>query len=106
MKIIHSCLVSFSINKTYCDELWCHVMKMSACYLLLGRQWMFDQLVQHNGYHNNYSFTKDGDKVVWKPMHLKEFAKKPKPEREELMTRRGIVDYLGKKRPVLFAKAK
>ena len=37
MKIIHHCLVSFSIGKTYCDELWCDVMNMNACHLLLGR---------------------------------------------------------------------
>ena len=50
--------------------------------------------------------TKDGYKVVLKPMHLEEFAKKPKPERVELMMRSGAIDYLGKGRPILFAKAK
>ena len=39
-------------------------------------------------------------------MHPEEFAKKPKLERVELMMRHGTVDYLGKGRPVLFAKAK
>ena len=75
MKITHWCLVSFSIGKTYCDELWCDVMKMSACHLLLGRPWMFDQRVTHDGYHNIYSFIKDRHKIVLKPMHLVEFTK-------------------------------
>ena len=39
-------------------------------------------------------------------MHPEGFAKKPKPERVELMTRSGVVDHLGKRRPVLFSKAK
>ena len=67
---------------------------------------MFDWRVQHDGYHNTYSFTKDGYKVVMKTMHPEEFSKRPKPKRVELMTRRGGVDYLGKMRHVFFAKAK
>ena len=79
MKITYHCLVSFFSGKTYCDELWCDVMKMSACHLLLGRPWMFNRRVQHDGYHNTYSFTKDGYKIVLKPMHPRDFAKRPKP---------------------------
>ena len=67
---------------------------------------MFDRRVQHDGYHNTYSFTKDGYKVVLKSMHPAEFSKKHKPERMELMMRSGDVDYLGKRGPVLFVKAK
>ena len=106
MKITHHCLVSFSIGKIYCDELLCDMMKMSACHLLLGRPWMFNRRVQHDGYHNTYSFTKDGYKVVLKPMHPGEFAKRLKLERAELMIRSGAIDHLGKRRPVLFVKAK
>ena len=107
MKITHRCFFFFfSIGKTYCDELWCDVMKMSACHLLLGRLWMFDPRVQQDGYHNTYSFIKDGYKIVLKPRRREEFAKKPKPEQLELMMRSGIVDYLAKGRPFLFSKAK
>ena len=37
VKITHRCLVSFSIGKTYYDELWSDVMKISTFHLLLGR---------------------------------------------------------------------
>ena len=104
MKITHRCLVSFSISKTYCDALWCDAMKMSAYHLLLGKSWIFDRCAQHDGYHNTYSFTKDGHKVVLKPMHLGEFAKRSKPG--ELMMRSEAVEHLSKRRPVLFAIAK
>ena len=62
------------------------------------------QRVQHNGYHNTYSFTKDGHKVVLKPMHLGEFAQRSKPV--ELMMRGETIDHLGKRRLVLFARPK
>ena len=31
------CLVSFSIDKNYKDEIWCDVTPVDACHLLLGR---------------------------------------------------------------------
>ena len=65
MKITYRCLVPFSIGKTYYDELWCDVMKMSTYHLLLGRPWMFDRCVQLDGYLKTYSFTKDGCKLFW-----------------------------------------
>ena len=80
MKITHCCLVPFSIGKTYNDELWCDVMKISACHLLHGRPWMLDRRVQHDGYLNIYSFTNDGHKVILRPMHPRELVKRPKPE--------------------------
>ena len=40
-------LVNFSIG-TYNDELWCDVIPMSTCHLLLGRPWQFDRQVTHN----------------------------------------------------------
>ena len=44
MKITHHCLVSFSIDKTYCDELWCDVMKMMLVIYYLGdRGYLIDE---------------------------------------------------------------
>ena len=33
------CLVSFTIEKIYKDEIWCDVIPMDACHILLGRPW-------------------------------------------------------------------
>ena len=33
------CLVSFTIGKIYKDEIWCDVIPMDACHILLGRPW-------------------------------------------------------------------
>jgi len=54
------CLVSFSIIKSYQDEHWCDVILMDACHMVLGRPWLYDRKVIHDGYLNTYSFTKDG----------------------------------------------
>jgi len=61
-------LTSFSIGKNYQDELWCDVIPMDACHMLLGRPWLYDRKVMHNGYLNTYSFTKDGKKITLAPL--------------------------------------
>ena len=58
------CLISFSIGKNYQDELWCDVIPMDACQMLLGRPWLYDRKVMHNGYLNTQSFNKDGKKIT------------------------------------------
>jgi len=41
---------------------------MDACHVLLGRPWLYDRKVTHNGYLNTYSFTKDGKKITLAPL--------------------------------------
>ena len=77
------CLISFSIGKNYQDELWCDVIPMDACHILLGRPWLYDRKVMHNGYLNTYSFSKDGKKITLAPLppsklHETQPQKKPK----------------------------
>jgi len=77
------CLISLSIGKSYQDELWCDVIPMDACHVLLGRPWMYDRKVMYNGYQNTYSFSKGGKKITLKPLapselHKNKPIKKPK----------------------------
>nr|GEY06676.1 hypothetical protein [Tanacetum cinerariifolium] len=37
VKVTHRCLVPFSIGNKYTDELWCEVIPIDACHILLGR---------------------------------------------------------------------
>jgi hypothetical protein len=53
------CLIKFFIGKTYRDEVWCDVILMDACHLLLGRPWKYDREVMHDGENNTYTFWKD-----------------------------------------------
>ncbi|KAH9312587.1 hypothetical protein KI387_027622, partial [Taxus chinensis] len=62
------CLIRFSIGNSYKDEIWCDVIPMDACHMLLGRPWQFDRKVIHDGGKNTYTFWKDGTKIVFLPL--------------------------------------
>ncbi|KAL3645775.1 hypothetical protein CASFOL_010955 [Castilleja foliolosa] len=67
LKVQKRCLVQFSIGKKYFDEVWCDVVPMDACHLLLGRPWLFDRRVKHDGFKNTYTFRKDGVLITLRP---------------------------------------
>lgn len=56
-------LISFSIGRSYKDEVLCDVLPMEACHMLLGRPWQFDRKVKHDGRKNTYGFKVDGKLV-------------------------------------------
>ncbi|KAG5230103.1 hypothetical protein IMY05_015G0066000 [Salix suchowensis] len=49
------------------DQMWCDVVEMDACHLLLGRSWQYDRRVYHDGFKNTYSFVFNGKKIVLLP---------------------------------------
>jgi len=60
---------------------------MDACHILLGRPWLFDRKVMHNGYLNTCSFTKDEKKITLTPLSPSQLDKKApqkNPERSDL----------------------
>lgn len=59
--------ITFSIGTVYRDEVWCDVVTMNACHLLLGRLWQYERCVIHDGRANTYSFMFKGVKVVLAP---------------------------------------
>jgi hypothetical protein len=82
VKVTKRCLVTFSIDKKYKDQVWCDVVPMDACHLLLGRPWEYDRRVQQDCYANTYSFFKDGIKIKLTPLppsELDKSKKKAKP---------------------------
>ncbi|GJV41637.1 putative nucleotidyltransferase, ribonuclease H [Tanacetum coccineum] len=70
-------LVAFSVGTTYKDNVWCDVVPMDACHLLLGRPWEYDRNTTHNGRANTYSFLFDGVKITLMPNKPKELVNKP-----------------------------
>jgi hypothetical protein len=60
-------LVSFSIGVRYKDKMWCDVMAMDACHLLLGRPWQYDRSAHHDGRRNTYSFMFGAVKIMLLP---------------------------------------
>ncbi|KAH9706010.1 Endonuclease [Citrus sinensis] len=61
------CLVSLSIGSIYKDKIWCDVVAMDACHLLLGRPWQYDRNVVHDGKRNTYSFMFNNTKIILLP---------------------------------------
>jgi len=56
--------------------------------MLLGRPWLYDHKVMHNGYLNTYSFTKDGKKITLVPLppsELHETKPQNKPTHSDLL---------------------
>ncbi|XP_031387122.1 uncharacterized protein LOC116200417 [Punica granatum] len=49
------------------DVIWCDVVAMDACHLLLGRPWQYDRHVVHDGRTNSYSFMFENVKIVLVP---------------------------------------
>ena len=63
----HRCLVKFSISKNYKDEIWCDVVSLEVCHILLGHPWQYDRKTQHDGEKNTYTFKKDKFKIALYP---------------------------------------
>ncbi|XP_016553505.1 uncharacterized protein LOC107852988 [Capsicum annuum] len=50
------------------DEVFCDVVPMQACHLLLRRPWEYDVGAKHYGRSNKYAFLKDGKKHILNPL--------------------------------------
>ena len=85
VKVGRRACVAFSIGKKYKDEIWCDVVDMDVCHLLLGRPWQFDRAVQHDGRTNCYSFMFDGTRITLVPKRRQQSESKLE-EIEELKT--------------------
>ncbi|XP_023770929.1 uncharacterized protein LOC111919588 [Lactuca sativa] len=72
VKVSQRCLVQFSIGNKYSNEVWCEVIPMDACHVLLGRPWQYDRRTKHDGFKNTYSFRKDGINVTLVPLDTRE----------------------------------
>ncbi|GJU20386.1 putative reverse transcriptase domain-containing protein [Tanacetum coccineum] len=70
-------LVPFSVGNTYKDNVWCDVVPMDVCHLLLGRPWEYDRDITNNGRTNTYSFLFGGVKITLMPNNPKEVICKP-----------------------------
>ena len=48
--------MSFSIGAKYRDSVWCDVVDMEMCHLLLGKPWKYDKVAIHDKTKNTYNF--------------------------------------------------
>ena len=70
-------LVPFSMGTNYKDQVWCDVVHMDACHLLLGRPWQYDRKVKHDGYRNTYTLRFNNTDIVLLPGKNSEKPKSP-----------------------------
>jgi hypothetical protein len=54
VNVTKQCLVEFKIGG-YKDEIFCDVIPMDVCHLLLGRVWQYHRNVIHDGRKNTYT---------------------------------------------------
>ena len=79
------CRVSFSIGRTYVDDVLCEVVEMDTCHMILGRPWQFNNGATHKSRDNVYIFKKDGRRIVLKPLTENEPYKIKTTEKKELL---------------------
>ena len=53
ISVTHQAWVSLSIG-VFSEALWCDIIPMTACQVLLGRSWQHDRKVSHNAEDNTY----------------------------------------------------
>jgi hypothetical protein len=71
VKVNKQVLVAFTIGR-YSDEVLCEVVPMHAGHILLGRPWLYDRRVIHDGFTNRYNFAKDGKTFKLAPLTPKQ----------------------------------
>ncbi|KAF7126571.1 hypothetical protein RHSIM_Rhsim11G0031300 [Rhododendron simsii] len=76
VKVSKKILVAFSVGSKYRDEIWCDVVAMDACHLLLGQPWQYDRRVTLDGGTNTYTLSYGGTKISLLPS--KEVGPKPR----------------------------
>jgi hypothetical protein len=71
--VSQQCQVGFKIGG-YKDEIFCDVIPMDVCHILLGRPWKYDRKVIHDGRKNTYTLEKNGRTHMLLPIVDKEKA--------------------------------
>jgi hypothetical protein len=56
VRVSKYCQVPFSIGDKYVDRVWCDVVDMTMCHLLLGKSWQDDKAAVYDETKNTYSF--------------------------------------------------
>ena len=55
-------------HKDFEESVWCETLPIKVSHILLGRPWLFDRRVQHDGYENTYALIHNGRKKILRPM--------------------------------------
>nr|GEX11574.1 putative reverse transcriptase domain-containing protein [Tanacetum cinerariifolium] len=83
----------YKLSQKYFGNVWCDVVLMDACHILLGRPWQFDRCTIHDGRSNTYSFNKDNLKVTLVPSKEVSPTKPSKRANENFLS---VSNFMGK----------
>jgi hypothetical protein len=56
VRVSKYCQVPFSIGTKYMEQVWCDVVDMTMCHLLLGKPWQDDKAPIYDETKNMYNF--------------------------------------------------
>src|SRR3954471_22468649 len=79
MKVNHMVRVHFEIGP-YTNSIEFDVVPMTVCHLLLGRPWLYDRSVQHNGRANTYHLEFKGKMINLHPMTPQQIVTESSPK--------------------------
>ena len=66
LAVTKRCLVPLQVAG-YHEEIWCDILPVGVCSVLLGRPWLYDRDVAQYGRTNRCVFYFGGNKQVWQP---------------------------------------
>ncbi|KAK9689361.1 hypothetical protein RND81_09G054900 [Saponaria officinalis] len=92
-------LISLKLGP-YEDEVWCDVIPMNACHVLLGRPWQFDRKVEHDGRSNVYVVTKGKAKYHLKPLSPNKHHTKPVTKESLFLDAREVEGIIARGEPM------
>ena len=58
------CLVTFLFGKDFEECVWWDVLPIKVSHIILGRLWLFDIRVQHDGYETTCTLIRDGREKI------------------------------------------
>ena len=68
VQVRYACPVTFSVGEDYTDTVWCNVVPIDSCDILLGRPWMYDKNGTNGMRDNTYTFMQGEKQVTLCPM--------------------------------------
>ena len=61
------CLVTFNFSNNFELLVCCYVFPIKVAHIVLGRPWLFDERIQHDGYENTCTLVCNGCKKILRP---------------------------------------
>ncbi|BFG40765.1 hypothetical protein CerSpe_270390 [Prunus speciosa] len=74
------------MGKNYKDQVWCDVVPMDVCHILLERPWQYDKEVIHDGHENTYAFKMGKVEIVLLPCNEELSRASPQGEGNNFLT--------------------